>query len=100
MNAKINLDSALLGDFCNKWQICELSLFGSALREDFNAESDLDFLVSFGPNASWSLWDMIEMRDELATLTGRQVDLVEKEGLRNPYRSREILGSREVIYAA
>jgi uncharacterized protein len=100
MNAKINLDSALLGDFCNKWQICELSLFGSALREDFNSESDLDFLVSFGPDASWSLWDMVEMRDELATLTGRQVDLVEKEGLRNPYRSREILESKEVIYAA
>jgi len=100
MNAKINLDSALLSDFCNKWRICELSLFGSVLREDFNAESDIDFLVSFDPGASWSLWDMIEMKDELTAITGRRVDLVEKEGLRNPYRSREILETREVIYAA
>ena len=100
MNAKINLDFSLLSDFCDKWQICELSLFGSVLREDFSAESDLDFLVSFCSGTSWSLWDMIEMRDELAELTGRQVDLVEKEGLRNPYRSREILDTREVIYAA
>lgn len=100
MRLKISFDPALLSGFCNKWRIYELSLFGSALREDFGDESDLDFLVSFDPDASWSLWDMIEMRDELAALTGRAVDLVEKEGLRNPYRSREILTTRKVIYAA
>lgn len=100
MPSLIDLEPSVLRGFCSKWQIRELSLFGSVLREDFGDESDLDFLVSFDPGVLWSLWDMIEMRDELASITGRSVDLVEKEGLRNPYRSREILETREVIYAA
>jgi predicted nucleotidyltransferase len=99
MNAKVQLDRDALAEFCRKWRVRELSLFGSALRDDFGPESDLDFLVSFDPAAPWSLWDLVTMRDELVEMTGREVDLVEKEGLRNPYRRKEILSTREVIHA-
>ncbi len=100
MNARVQLDQAVLAAFCRKWRIRELSLFGSALRDDFGPDSDLDFLVSFEPETRLDLFDLIEMRDELARTFGRPVDLVEKEALRNPWRRYEILRTREVIYAA
>lgn len=40
-------------------QIVELSLFGSVLRDDFGPESDVDVLVSFAPQAPWSLWGLV-----------------------------------------
>ncbi|MCL5280997.1 MAG: nucleotidyltransferase family protein [Planctomycetes bacterium] len=86
--------------FCRKWRIKRLSLFGSVLRDDFRPDSDVDVLVSFEPDAPWDLFDLVDMRDELMVLFGRDVDLVEEEGLRNPFRRRTILDTREVIYAA
>jgi len=100
MNGQVRLDREALADFCRRWNVLELSLFGSALRDDFGPESDLDFLVSFAPEARWSLWDIVDMRDELMKITGRRVDIVEKEGLRNPYRREAILSTREVIHAS
>ena len=86
--------------FCRKWMVVELSLFGSVLRGDFGADSDVDVLVDFAPGAPWSLFDWVDMIDELRGLFGRKVDLVEKSGLRNPFLRQEILGNREVLYAA
>jgi len=99
MNPALHLDHETLTTFCRKWRIRELSLFGSALRDDFKASRDLDFLVSFDEAAHWDLWDFVSIRDELATLTGRDVDLVDKECLRNPYRIKEILSTREELHA-
>ena len=89
-----------IDDFCRRWKINEFSIFGSALRDDFGADSDVDILVTFGPDAQWSLYDWVDMRDELGRIFARPVDLVSKKGLRNPFRRRSILGSRRVIYAA
>ena len=100
MNPRLKLHQKELKHFCQKWRVRELSLFGSALRNDFGPESDLDFLVSFEKDAPWSLFDIISMKDEMEKLFGRSVDIIEKEALRNPWRKREILNSREVIYAA
>ena len=100
MNPNVQLDRDALAEFCRKWRIRELSIFGSALRDDFGPESDLDFLVSFEPEAPWDLWDLVIMRDQLISISGREVDIVEKEALRNPYRRKEILSNREVIHAA
>ena len=100
MNAQVHLDPEFLGDFCRRWRIRELSLFGSALRDDFRPDSDLDFLVSFEPGAKWDLFDIVAMKEELEARHGRPVDLVEKEALRNPWTKHEILRTREVIYAA
>ncbi len=100
MNPQVQVNRKTLASFCRKWRIRELSVFGSALRDDFGPESDLDFLVSFEPETSWDLFDVVDMKEELEARFGRSVDLVAKEALRNPWRKREILRTREVIYAA
>jgi predicted nucleotidyltransferase len=87
-----------IADFARRWKITEFAVFGSVLRDDFGAESDVDVLVSFDPTATWSLWDLTTMEDELVTIIGRNIDLVEKEGLRNPFRRQHILAARMVIY--
>ena len=90
-------------EFCRRWKITEFALFGSVLREDFGPESDIDVLVTFMPDARWSLLDHVEMQDELKDIFGRAVDLISKRGIersRNAIRRKEILGSAEVIYAA
>lgn len=99
MNPQVYLDREALTVFCRKWRIREMSVFGSALRDDFRPESDLDFLVSFEPGMPLDLSDLMCMKEELEAHFGRPVDLVEKEALCNPWRKREILRSREVIYA-
>jgi predicted nucleotidyltransferase len=98
--SRIPIDRKKIADFCHRWKISEFSLFGSVLREDFRPDSDVDVLVSFQPQAPWSLWDLIDMQQELEKLFGRPVELVEKEALRNPYRRHSILNGREIFYAA
>jgi len=96
----IDISENQLTEFCQKWKVTELSLFGSVLRDDFGPDSDVDVLVTFQPDAPWSLWDLMEMKEELEVLFGRTIDLVEKEALRNPWRKREILNTYKVVYAA
>jgi predicted nucleotidyltransferase len=100
MNANLQLDRNMLAEFCRRWRIRELSIFGSALREDFNANSDLDFLVSFEPGTPLDIDQLLDMEEELEARLGRPVDLVEKEAMRSPWRKHEILKTRQVIYAA
>jgi uncharacterized protein len=54
-----------VAEFCRHHQISELALFGSALREDFGSESDIDLLATFEPSARISLFDMVDMADSL-----------------------------------
>jgi len=89
-----------IAEFARRWKITEVALFGSVLRDDFDASSDVDILVSFAPAATWSLWDLTTMQDELSSIVGRNVDLVEREGLRNPFRRQHILDGRKVIYVS
>jgi hypothetical protein len=96
----IGISEKQLRQFCLKWKVKELSLFGSVLRDDFRPDSDIDVLVSFAPEAPWSMWDILDMREELQQLFGREVDLVEKDALRNPFRRHEILKEHKVLYAA
>jgi len=100
VNPELQLDRDALASFCRKWKMRELSVFGSALRDDFGPNSDLDLLVSFDPEATWDLFDIVDMKEELEARLGRPVDIVQKEALRNPWRKYEILRTREVIYAA
>ena len=71
--AKITLPKARLAGFSRRWNISELALFGSALREDFRPDSDVDVLVSFSPDARITLFDVARMQDELEELFGRHV---------------------------
>ena len=89
-----------ISEFCQRWKVVEFSLFGSILRVDFHPGSDVDVLVTFAPDAQVSLFDMVKMPIELKAIFERDVDLVEKASLRNPYRRREILQTAERIYAS
>lgn len=100
MPLRISVDMQRIRKVCRRWSVRELSVFGSALREDFGPDSDLDFLVSFTPGATLSLFDLMDFREQLEEITGRKVDLVEREALRNPFRKASILGRREVVFAA
>jgi len=60
----------------------------------------VDFLVSFENDAEITLFDIIELEKEFALLLNREVDIVEKESLKNPIRKDKILATREIIYAA
>lgn len=86
--------------FCKKWKIKEFSLFGSALREDFQPDSDIDILVELQPGHGLTLYDWIDMIDELKSIFGREVDLVEKTTINNPFRHYHIFKTYKVIYAA
>jgi len=98
-DVKIPLAQERIEAFCNKWRIVEFSLFGSVLRDDFGPDSDVDVLVMFAPDAPWSLWDLVAAEQELCELFGRDVDLVEKQCLVNPFRRHAILSTKRVIYA-
>jgi len=89
-----------IAEFCRRWKVVEFALFGSAVRDDFGPHSDVDVLVTFTPDAPWSLFELVEMQDELKDMFGRDVDLVEEEALKNPFRRRAILREKRVIYAA
>lgn len=82
-----------------RYHVCELSLFGSVLRPDFGADSDIDMLVEFEPNAPIGLFEFVRLQDELSELVGREVDLVSKAGSRRFVRD-EVLRTRRVVYAA
>ena len=100
MSLRVVVDKERVAEFCRRWKIVELALFGSVLREDFGPDSDVDILVTFTPDVPWSLYEWVDMIDELKEIFGRNVDLVSDRGLRNPFRRHEILTTREVIYAA
>ncbi len=101
--ARIRFDKQALAEFCRRWKIVELALFGSVLRDDFGPESDIDALVTFAPDARWGLFEMVEMQDGLAGIFGRKVDLVSRRGIessRNYIRRKAILECAEVIHVA
>jgi predicted nucleotidyltransferase len=98
---RVHVPNNRISDFCQKWSVQELALFGSVLRRDFYPHSDIDVLVSFDPQVQYSLFDIVHMQQELTHIFGRTVDLVEKESIEqseNYVRKRNILSSTEVIY--
>lgn len=100
MPSRIDVDREQIAEFCRKWNISELALFGSVLREDFRSESDVDVLVTFAPGHGITFENRVEIMDELTALFGRKVDVVEKRAIRNPFRRHAILSNKEVLYAA
>lgn len=94
---RLGVSRETLAEFCRRWQVAELALFGSVLREDFSDRSDVDVLVTFAPGERWTLLDWVHLQDDLAALVGREVDLVEKKQLNNPYRRAKILRTHQVV---
>lgn len=100
---KVSIPAERIDDFCRRYHIREMSLFGSILRDDFRPDSDVDVLAEFEPGARWSLFDLVVMENELETLFGREVDLVEREAVEhseNYIRRKNILKNLEVVYGA
>ena len=100
-NAQIALPGRQLSTLCRRYHVRRLALFGSVLREDFRPDSDVDVLIALQPGTTMTIEKYIEMQDELSAMFGgREIDLVQKRLLKNPYRRHEILTTRQVIYAA
>ncbi len=99
----ITVPPEALADFCRRWQVSELALFGSVLRPDFKPESDVDVLVTFAPEAEWGLFDHVQMQQALKALFQREVDLVSRRAIErspNHIRRNAILSTAQVIYDA
>ncbi|MFM7602635.1 MAG: nucleotidyltransferase family protein, partial [Pseudanabaena sp.] len=102
---RLNTTPEKLARFCEKWQIIELALFGSALRDNFRPDgedpSDIDLLYTSAPETRYG-FQFFDMQEELEKLLNRKVDLVSKRGIensRNYLRRKSILESTQVIYA-
>ena len=95
----IVLPAEKIAEICRKYQVRELSVFGSAARGDMQPESDIDLLVEFEPEASIGLFEFAGMEEELTALLGRKVDLVSKRGLKPRVRPY-VLRDATVVHAA
>ena len=87
---------------CRQYQVERLTLFGSALRDDFDpTESDVDLLVQFADMEPAALADAyFGLKEALEQLLGREVDLITERGLRNPYLRNAIDRQNAELYAA
>ena len=102
-NLAIELPLAAMADYCRRWRIVRLEVFGSVLRDDFRADSDIDFLVTWEPGVEWSWGEFMCAREELASIVGRQIDFIERTAIEqgpNWIRRQDILGTARVIHAA
>jgi predicted nucleotidyltransferase len=94
----VPMDRLRIMDFCKKWKIIRMALFGSVLRDDFRSDSDVDVMVSFISESQWSLFDIVDMKLELENMFKRDVDIVEEGTIRNPIKRRCIYENLEVVY--
>ncbi len=102
-NARIAIPQDHIAGFCRRWRITEFALFGSVLRDDLRADSDIDvfIVVEDGVYRPWGGYG--PMTDELEQIFGRKVDLVDKKAVEqstNPFQKRHILSHMETIYVA
>jgi len=97
----IEIPKEKIAAFCRKWKIVEFSLFGSVLRDDFRPDSDVDVLVSFSPEAEWSLLEHMAMEEELSAIFGRKVDVISRKAIErseNYIRRDAILKTAQPYY--
>jgi predicted nucleotidyltransferase len=87
---QLDFDPAKLEELCHRWQIVELWVFGSAARNEMRPDSDVDLMVRFAEGDPWGLWDFVTLQDELPGVFGREVEVMEKGPIRNPYKRRSI----------
>ncbi|MFZ5818789.1 MAG: nucleotidyltransferase family protein [Chloroflexota bacterium] len=98
-HVKIKIPKRKLAEFCRRYQVKRLALFGSVLGKNFRAESDVDVLVTFQPEARIGFITFSRMQRELSELFDRPVDLVPMDGLK-PVIRESVLSNIEEIYAA
>ena len=95
--------AAALRELCEASRITELAVFGSATRDDFRPDSDIDLLVTFQSGHRHSLFDLLRLESDFADLFGRRVDLIERAAVEtnpNKFARHMVLDSAQVIYRA
>ena len=97
MSARIEIPHDRIAEFCQRWRIRKMALFGSVIRDDFTSESDVDVLVEFQPGPNPGLKFFWDMPNELSQILGREVDLNTPQDL-SRYFVQEVLDEAEVIY--
>jgi len=99
MSSKITIPQDEIREFCNRYHVRKLSLFGSVLREDFSPESDIDVLVEFESDAGVGFFELYDMEVELSRLFGgRKVEVATPLSLSKYFRD-SVLKKAEVQYA-
>lgn len=98
MNPRIPLSKERIAEYCRAHGIRRLAVFGSALRDDFRPDSDIDLLVEFEPDRVPGLLGIARMERELSALLGRKVDLRTPQDL-SPYFRQRVMEEAEVQYA-
>jgi len=98
---QLAVDEQALTALCQKWKVDSLAVFGSILTSEFSAKSDVDLLVSFEPEATPSLFELVNLKQQFESLFGRQVDILIRRAIEkshNEYRKQEILSTAKTIY--
>ncbi|MGM0601321.1 MAG: nucleotidyltransferase family protein [Candidatus Rifleibacteriota bacterium] len=85
---------------CEQLAVARLDLFGSATTDEFNDESDLDFVVDFQPNQSNLLDRFLALQNRLQKLFNRRIDLITRKSIRNPYLKTSIERTRKNVFAS
>lgn len=97
MNAKLHIPQDKIAKFCRKNHILTMSLFGSVLTDKFTPSSDVDFLVEFKPDHIPTLFDMVNMEEELSDIIGHHADLKTAKGISRYFRD-DVLAEARMIY--
>ena len=95
--SNLKIPKGTIGEFYKKNHIRKLSSFGSALRDDFKPDSDVDVLVEFEPGARVGLIELAGLKLELCEILGRKVDL-NTPGFINKYYRKRVLDEAEGQY--
>ena|ERR1700733_11149252 len=95
--SKVSINKKKIVDFCKKHHIISLALFGSILTPHFSSKSDVDILVKFEKKHIPSLFDIVDMEEELTSIVGRKVDLKTPEDLSSYFRD-EVLAQAKILY--
>ncbi len=101
IQTRLGLSSQEAAIFCQQWGITKMALFGSILRDDFRADSDIDLLITFAPNARQGLLTLAKIKHELESRLQRPVDLIPEASIQmsdNWIRQRDILSTAQTIY--
>jgi hypothetical protein len=97
--SELRIPKRKIVDFCQRYSVRRLALFGSVLREDFGPDSDIDVLIVFDSSARVTFLTLGKMKRELSEIFQRPVDLVPQEGLKPSIRE-SVLSSAQEVYAA
>lgn len=102
LKQRFGIDRAQIIEICDRFQIIEFGIFGSALRDDFRASgdnpSDVDILIVYSPEHRATLDNWLNLQDTLEKLFQRKVDIIQKKLLKNPYRRKTILETNQIVY--